>query len=132
MLYLDYAATSLIKPQAVSREMLRAMSTAASQGRGGHSPAMRAADIVYSCREAAAELFNVPEPEQVVFTFNATHALNIAINSLVKKGDTVLVSGYEHNSVTRPLSQTGCNIIVASFPLFDKAAALAAFKEKIA
>ena len=132
MLYLDYAATSLIKPQAVSREMLRAMTMAASPGRGAHGPAMRAADIVFSCREAAAELFNVPDPEQVVFTFNATHALNIAIRSLVKKGDTALVSGFEHNSVTRPLTQIGCNIIAAASPLFDKAAALAAFRENIA
>lgn len=131
MIYLDNAATSLIKPRSVSTEVLRAMTLAASPGRGGHRPAMLAAEIVYRCREAAAELFNVPNSEQIVFTMNASHALNIAINSLVDKGSTVLVSGYEHNSVTRPLVALGANIIVAQAPLFDKAAILTSFKENI-
>ena len=131
MLYLDNAATTLIKPSSVAGEMVHAINTASSPGRGGHYPAMNAAKIVYRCREAAGELFNVPEPEQVVFTHNATHALNIAINSLVCKNDTVLISGYEHNSVTRPLEAIGCKIIVAYSPLFDKSAALNAFREKI-
>ena len=132
MIYLDNAATTLIKPQSVSREMLRALQTAASPGRGGHQPSMRAAEIVYSCREAAAELFNVPECERIVFTMNATHALNIAINSLVNEGSRVLVSSYEHNSVTRPLEAMGAKIIVADAPLFDRAAVLEAFRAKIA
>ena len=131
MIYLDNAATTLIKPRAVSGEMLRALTTAASPGRGGHHAAMAAAKIVYRCREAIAEMFNVPAPEQVVFTHNATHALNIAINSLAKKEDKVLISGYEHNSVTRPLAAIGCEIISARSPLFDKAAAIEAFRSEI-
>ena len=79
---------------------------------------MRAADCCYSCREAIATLFNVPEPEQVVFTFNATHSLNIAIHSLVRPGTRVLISGYEHNSVTRPLHALGAEIRVIQTPLF--------------
>ena len=59
----------------------------------------------FACREEAAALFDVPEPERVVFTFNATHGLNLAIKSLVRPGDTVVVSGYEHNAVTRPLRE---------------------------
>ena len=66
--------------------------------------ARRAADIMLSCRTEAAELFHVPSPEQVVLTFNATHGLNIALASLVKPGDRVVLSGYEHNAVTRPLA----------------------------
>ena len=131
MLYLDNAATTLIKPRAVSGEMLRALTTAASPGRGGHVAAMTAASIVYRCREAVAEMFNVPSPEQVVFTQNATHALNIAINSLAKKGDKVLVSGYEHNSVTRPLEAINCEIIIAESALFDQGAMIHEFAEKI-
>ena len=57
-----------------------------------------------ACREAAAALFQVDQPEQVVLTFNATHGLNLAIHSLVRPGATVLLSGYEHNAVTRPLA----------------------------
>ena len=131
MIYLDNAATSLIKPAAVGREMLRAMLSCASPGRGGHSAAMRAAELVYRCRETAAELFHVPEPENVVFTMNATHALNIAINSLVSPGMRVLISGYEHNAVTRPLRQARAEILVARSPLFDQAACLRAFEERI-
>ena len=131
MIYLDNAATTLIKPASVQKAMFRAMNIAASPGRGGHVPAMRAADIVYRCRESAARLFNVSEPERVVFTMNATHALNIAINSLALRGSKVLISGYEHNSVVRPLEALGAKIIIAEAPLFDKAAALKAFKEKI-
>lgn len=52
---------------------------------------------MYACREQAAALFGVGEPERVIFTLNATHALNIAINALVKPDSRVIVSGYEHN-----------------------------------
>lgn len=117
MIYLDSAATSLLKPPSVVRATAMAMRTMASPGRGGHSAAMRAADTVFTCREAAAELFHVPEPERVVFTMNATHALNIAIHSLVSPGDPVVISGYEHNSVTRPLHALGAQVRVAESPL---------------
>ena len=131
MIYLDNAATSLIKPASVGRAMLRAMESCASPGRGGHRPAMRAAELVYRARERAAELFHASDPEHVVFTMNATHALNLAISSLAGPGTRVLVSGYEHNSVTRPLAQLGAEILIAASPLFDRGAALAAFREKI-
>lgn len=127
MIYLDCAATSMQKPQTVSRAVRHAMSTMASPGRGGHAPAMRAADTAFACREALAELFHVPSPEQVVFTFNATHALNIAINDLVNPGDKVVVSGYEHNSVMRPLYQLGADVRVVSSPLFVQDAMLEGF-----
>ena len=131
MIYLDNAATTMIKPEAVGRAMTDAMRRAASPGRGGHVPAMTAAEIVFRCRENASELFNVPEPERIVFTMNATHALNIAIRSLAHKGTRVLVSGYEHNSVTRPLAQLGADIAVASSAPFDRNGILKAFRDKI-
>jgi len=81
---------------------------------------MLAADTAFSCRQTAAELFGLSDPERVIFTSNATHGLNIAIKSLVKPGDTVLISGYEHNAVTRPLRvMEGVSIKVASAPLFQ-------------
>lgn len=128
MIYLDSAATSLHKPRAVSQAVQRAMATMASPGRGGHPAAMAAAEAVYECRVAAAELFHAPDPERVVFTMNATHALNLAIYSAVQPGDTVVISGYEHNSVTRPLHQMGAKVRIAAGRLFDPEAVLADFK----
>lgn len=80
---------------------------------------MLAGETAFACREVAAELFHVENPEQVVLTFNATHGLNIAIKSLVKPGDTVLISGYEHNAVTRPLNSLGARVKTAVAPPFQ-------------
>ena len=120
MIYLDSAATTLQKPRSVPRAIYRAVTTMASPGRGGYSAANTAAQIAFDCREEAARLFGLQDPEHVVFTCNATHALNIAIKSVVKPGDTVLVSGYEHNAVTRPLNAiAGVTVKVADGALFD-------------
>lgn len=131
MIYFDNAATTLQKPAEVRRALHNALGTLGSPGRGGHRIAMAAAEKAYECRSAAAEFFNVPEPEQVVFTINATHALNIAIKSLAGRGDKVLISGYEHNSVLRPLNAVGAKIIVAASPLFNTDAAEEAFKKAL-
>lgn len=127
MAYLDSAATTLQKPPAVARAVASAMGRMASPGRGGHKPAMLAAETTFQCRQAAAELFHLEDPENVVFTLNATHALNLAIKSVVKPGARVVVSGYEHNAVTRPLTALGCDIQAARSPLFDREAILAQF-----
>lgn len=103
MIYLDNAATTLQKPAAVSQAMARAVKTMSSPGRGGHSATRMAEETAFACREEASALFGVENPENVIFTFNATHALNIAIFSVVRPGMHVLISGYEHNAVTRPL-----------------------------
>ena len=132
MIYLDSAATTLQKPKSVAVASARAISTMASPGRGGHRPAMLAAETAYRCREEAAALFHVPDPEQVVFTFNATHGLNIAVKSLVSPGSRVVISGYEHNAVTRPLASIPqISIRVAQAPLFDAQAMLKAFRKEI-
>lgn len=111
-----------------------AMRHAANAGRGGHSAAMYAADILFSCREAAAELFGATGAENVVFTQNATHALNIAIQGLLGRGGHCVISGYEHNSVVRPLaalSEAGVSYTVARAPLFEPEAMLDAFRAAI-
>lgn len=131
MIYLDSAATSLLKPAGVYRAAERAMRECASPSRGAYPAAMAAAEIVYSCREAAGELFRCA-PEQVVFTMNATHALNLAICSLCRSGMRVLISGYEHNAVLRPLRALGAELRIARTPLFDRAAALAGFRRELA
>lgn len=131
MIYLDSAATSLIKPASVERASLRALCTMASPGRGGHAPAKLASEEVFTCRERAAELFNLDDPARVVFTMNATHALNIAINSLCEKGERVVISGFEHNSVTRPLNALNADICVAATRLFDPSEALESFEKAL-
>jgi len=118
MIYLDNGATSFIKPPAVRAAVLSAMDRCANPGRGGYKAAMAAAEAVYSCRESAAKLFDC-QPEQVAFTSNCTHGLNIAIRSLVQPGDKVVISGFEHNAVTRPLYDLGADVIVAGRKLFD-------------
>lgn len=118
MIYLDHGATSLHKPDAVGRAVLNALKTCGNPGRGGHSASMAAANVVYRCRELAAELFDC-DTDRVVFTSNCTHGLNIAIRTLVKPGNRVAISGFEHNAVTRPLHALGANIQVAGRKLFN-------------
>ena len=118
MIYLDYGATSFHKPPAVYRAAEQAMRSCANPGRGGYGAAMEAAKTVFDCRVAASELFSC-DPTQVVLTTSCTHGLNIAIRSLVKPGDTVVVTGFEHNAVTRPLHALGAVLRVAGRKLFD-------------
>lgn len=131
MVYLDSAATTLQKPPAVAKAMARAVEEMASPGRGGHRPAMLAAETVFQCRQEAAALLGVANPEHVVFTSNATHGLNIAIHSLIGQGNTVLTTGYEHNAVTRPLEALGVTIKVATSPLFRPDLLLESFREQL-
>ncbi len=131
MIWFDNAATTLRKPPSVAAAMNAALREQADPGRGGHLPAQRAAETAFACREAAARLFNVPEPEQVVFTMNATHALNIAVKSLACPGGRVVVSGFEHNAVLRPLKALGAEVVPAASLLFDRAAATAAFAREL-
>ncbi|NLW65785.1 MAG: aminotransferase class V-fold PLP-dependent enzyme [Clostridiales bacterium] len=131
MIYLDCAATSLQKPQGVAAASCRAINHMASPGRGSHRPAMDAADCVLNCRLLMAEYFNVNDPDKVIFTINATHALNIAVASLVDPGDKVVISGYEHNAVLRPLTAYGADIVVARSPLFDPAAVTEAYRQAL-
>lgn len=118
MIYLDHGATSFPKPLSVRRAVQDALIRCANPGRGSHPAAMAAARVVYDCRDAAAKLFHC-QPEQVVLTSNCTHGLNIAIRTLVKPGDRVLISGFEHNAVVRPLYALGAKITVAGRRLFD-------------
>ena len=132
MIYLDCAATSFQKPESVRQAVAKAFITMSSPGRGSYPYAMRAADTVFDCRCALAEQFHVPTPENVVFTCNATHALNIAINSLISANDKVVISGYEHNAVTRPLHAIGADVHIASSELFNPEAAVEAFARELA
>ena len=131
MIYLDSAATSLQKPAAVAYAAAEAIRTMASPGRGAYESAMLAADTVLDCRLALADLFCVRDPARVVLTSSATHGLNIAIRSLVRPGDRVVISGYEHNAVWRPLHALGAQIDVAASPLFRPEEAVEAFRQRL-
>lgn len=133
MIYFDAGATTLQKPEAVRRAMYQAVHTLSSPGRGSYPATRRAEETDLRCRMAAAELFHVDDPAHVVFTSCATHGLNIAIRTLVKPGSRVVISGYEHNAVTRPLHAIpNVEIVVADGPLFDPAAMLAQFRQALA
>ena len=130
MIYLDSGATSFHKPAAVYRAVARAMQTCANPGRGGYGAAMEASRVVYECRETAAKLFHC-SPEQVVLTTSCTHGLNTAIRSVVKPRAKVVISGFEHNAVTRPLHALGAEVRVAGRKLFDWQDTLDDFGEKL-
>lgn len=130
MIYLDNAATSMPKPAGVYRAVSRAMRQCASVGRSGHEPARLAAKEAFGCRALASALFDAL-PDQVVFTMNTTHGMNIAISSLVQPGDRVVISGFEHHAVTRPLYHRRANVTVAGTRLFDQADTLTAFDRAI-
>ena len=103
MIYLDNAATTFPKPQAVSVEMTKCINKyCGNPGRSSHSLSQRSAEKIYEARCMLAELFSA-EAENVVFTYNTTYALNIAIKTLARDGCHILISDMEHNSVLRPV-----------------------------
>lgn len=105
IIYFDNGATSWPKPEEVVEAMNDYMtSVGASPGRSGHRKAFDAARIVFEAREAVAELFNVRDSRNVVFTPNATGALNMAIKGIVNPDDHIITTSMEHNSVIRPLT----------------------------
>lgn len=103
MIYLDNAATTLHKPPQVAEAVLHAMTTMGNAARGAHSGALEASRTVFGTREKLARLFACQRADHVVFTANSTEALNIAISGLIHKGDHVISTDCEHNSVLRPL-----------------------------
>ena len=130
MTYLDNGATSYHKPAAVYEAVRCALENCANPGRGGYTAAMTAARTVLRCRERAAKLFDC-KPEQVVFTGNCTHGLNMAIRTLVRPGHKVVISGFEHNAVTRTLQGIGASVVVAGRKLFDPADTLTCFENAL-
>jgi len=103
-IYLDNAATSYPKPSEIWESMARYMNDiGASPGRGGYGSSLDAGRLVFEAREAAAQLFHASKAEQVIFTPNVTYALNFAIHGLLRRGDHVVTTSMEHNSVMRPL-----------------------------
>ena len=103
MIYLDSAATSLHKPPQVARAVAEAIGSFGNPARGAHAAALAADRAVYETRRELAALLGCPRPDHVIFTCNATEALNIAIYGLLGPGDRAVSTDLEHNSVLRPL-----------------------------
>jgi len=103
-IYLDNAATSFPKPEKVYQAVLNAMrEVGASPGRGGHRRSLEAGRIMFMARETVAGLFSIPDSSRIIFTHNATGALNLALHGILKSGDHVITTSMEHNSMLRPL-----------------------------
>ena len=112
-IYLDNAATSFPKPRSVWREVGQCISTyCGNPGRGSHALAMESAKRIYQCRELISYFFGVGAPERVSFTLNTTYALNMLIKGLLHKGDHVIISDLEHNSVWRPICKLAADGII--------------------
>lgn len=104
MIYLDNAATTHPKPTSVYERVDSVLRNwSANPGRSGHAMAIEAARIIFQTRESIAKLFNIPDPDRIIFTPNATGALNLAILGTLRPGDHCVTTNMEHNSVIRPL-----------------------------
>ena len=103
MIYMDNAATTIHKPEEVRAAVMAAFDTMGNAGRGASVPALDASRIIYGTREKLARLFHAGDPRRIVFTANSTESLNIALKGLFSRGDHVITTVLEHNSVLRPL-----------------------------
>lgn len=106
MIYVDNGATTFPKPKTVTDKIMEcSLGYAGNPGRSGHKLAMKMDSEIYEAREKICKLINGTEPLNVIFTFNGTDSLNLAIKGVLKKGDHVITTSMEHNSVLRPLNQ---------------------------
>ncbi|EJO5349529.1 aminotransferase class V-fold PLP-dependent enzyme [Clostridium botulinum] len=106
MIYLDNSATTFPKPDTVYNETIKCMKEyCANPGRSSHNMALESSLKVNECREEIANLFNIDKLDNIIFTSNATEALNLGIKGVLKKNDHVITSSIEHNSVLRPINK---------------------------
>ena len=135
LLYLDNAATTWPKPPEVGEAMMHALrDCGGNPGRSGHALSLAAAELIFHCREEAASFFGCSRPERVVFTQNATYALNLAIKTMIPDGSHVLISDMEHNSVLRPVASLAQRRVrYSTFPTGDgdPCAILRALRERL-
>ncbi len=110
-IYLDHAATSYPKPEKVLRSVHSYLQDiGASAGRGAYQEAFSAKTILDQTRSEVASLFNISDPQRIIFTFNATDALNLGLKGILNPGDSLITSSIEHNSISRPLLQLQKNL----------------------
>lgn len=123
MLYLDNAATSYNKPAEVYASVIKnTVVNSANAGRGGHYYSIRAAKGIYETSEALCRLFNIPSPERLAYTQNATYALNMGILGILSRSSHAVITQMEHNSVLRPVHKT-CKYTMVKADKFGRIAA---------
>lgn len=105
MIYFDNSATTFPKPKIMINAMADAMTNyIANPGRSGHKLSIKSSEMVYNVREIVSDFFSLNNPTNVIFTHNATYGLNMVIKGVLKNGDHVICTPFEHNSVLRPLN----------------------------
>ena len=106
MIYLDNSATSYPKPECVLNNISKIMSKyGANSGRGSYKMGIETSEKIYETRKKTASFFNIKKSENVIFTYNCTASLNMAIKGVAKQGCHFIISDYEHNAVVRPLEE---------------------------
>ena len=135
MIYLDNSATSYPKPECVTQAVLNSFHKfGANSGRGAYEMAIDTTEQIYKCRKKVADFFNAGDIENVIFTYNCTTALNMAIKGLASNNAHFVISDLEHNAVLRPLEtlkQRGiCDYSIAKVSV-DGYQTLKNFKNKI-
>lgn len=105
MIYFDNAATGGHKPDSVVNAATAALKFCANPGRSGHRLSLACLERVYVCRKLVCDFLGGYSYERTIFTKNCTEALNIALLGILKRGDEVVTTVAEHNSVLRPLEQ---------------------------
>ena len=132
MIYLDNAATTGKKPQAVINAVNNALKNlSANPGRSGHNAAQRAADAVYGVRQKTADFFGAEGAEQVIFTAGCTASINYVLKGVLKSGDHLIVSNLEHNAVMRPITKMGISYDLAEVSHTDDMLTLENFSRLI-
>lgn len=122
MIYFDNAATTLIKPKSVLKEISICLKKyGGNPGRSGHLLSQAAGEKIYEVREKIGELLSYPHPERISFTYNATYALNFAILGLIRERCHILISDLEHNSVLRPVYRL-CESLGVEYSIFKSSA----------
>ena len=135
MIYFDNAATTGKKPIGVIKSVNSALlELSANPGRGGHKASMAASETVFKVRKKVAETFGATGVERVIFTPSCTAAINFVLKGVLNKGDGLVISSLEHNSVTRPaetLRNQGIDVTVAEVIFGDKEATVRSFERAI-
>src|SRR5262249_48378890 len=123
MIYLDNAATTFPKPPEVVEQTFRWMrEEGASPDRGTHAMSVASGSMVEKTRRAAAKLFGIPDLRQIIFTYNCTDAINIALKGWLHSGDHVITTALDHNAIARPLEhlRTHLGVSVTRVPFDSK------------
>ena len=135
MVYLDNAATTGKKPMSVIKAVNSTLlELSANPGRGGHKASVRASEAIYGVRQKVAKLFGASGEDRVVFTPSCTASINIVLKGILDRGDGIVISSLEHNSVTRPcetLRKAGVEVSVAEVIFGDNDATVRSFERAI-